>query len=214
MAGWSPQQKALIHIYKGAARLQDQEYRSLLKTATGCASAADRTLTQYDFDHAMAEIERTLDWRVTEGVVPAPGGKIRDPQHWRRRWSSIQTGGASSRLVHEIYDWWGQLQPCLPPAERTVEYLRGIASKACRCRIDGHMSQLKSWQAGLVVEALKDRLRYALRNANHIPSRSLPDNAPVVVPDHEEVETFYGHDQEAPADAPATPVEVTADVPF
>lgn len=167
---WSRQQKALVHIYKAAAGLPEPEYRALIRVFTPRATAADPALTQRDFDAFMARVERALDWRVAEGVVPMPaGGRIRDLSHWRRRWEAIEAGQANSRLIHELHDWWYKLQPYLPAGQRTADYLRGIASRACRCPIPGHMTELKSWQAGLVIEALKDRLRWALKSGPQDP---------------------------------------------
>ncbi len=172
---WTKPQKALVHIYKAAAGLADPEYRSLLKAVTPRATAADPALTQYEFESFMASLEQALDWRVSEGLVSIPeGGRIRDLRHWRRRWEAIRSGRANSRLIHRLYDAWYMLQPYLPPEKRTAAYLLGIVSAACRCRCRGPLTELKAWQAGLAIEALKDRLRWALKSGPQDPPVAAP----------------------------------------
>ena len=157
---WSKRQKYLVHLYPQLAGLADVERRRVLSDATGQASAADPRLTQRDFDRVMAQYEALLDYRVQEGFVPAPPkSKIPNIRHWRNRLAG--PGEMNTRLRHKMLGLWKRLIPFLPPEERNFRYLGRIASKACGQR-DNEIWELKAWQAGLTIEALKDRLSYAL----------------------------------------------------
>lgn len=158
---WSRQQIIKLQIYRRGAHLADQEYRALLRDAAGITSSTHPAATQFGYDQVMARIEAILDYRVQEAIVPAPDSKvIANLHHWRRRLP--QHGEASFRAIHKVRTLWAQLQPALPDHERTDAYLHGIASKACACRVQD-IWQLQAWQAGLVIDALRDRLHYAMR---------------------------------------------------
>jgi hypothetical protein len=186
MSGWTKQQKAIIHIYKAAARLPDMDYRALLKSVADVASASDATLTNWHFDQVMAKIEAVLDYRIFEGFVKAPdAGKIRNLTYWRDRLP--KDGQATSRHIHELYDWWYKLQPYIQPEQRDVKYLKSIIANACRCGITGNLTELRSWQAGLAIEAVKDRLRWALKS--RAVEEAVPASEPMLgfLPEPEEV---------------------------
>lgn len=158
---WKNAQKHLVHRYARVAALPDQIYRAILGDATGCRSAKDPALTQRDFDVVMARLEGRLDAAIQEGVVRLPGW-VRDLWYWRQRLTG--PGQMNTRQAHSIRDdLWPKLCALLPEAERTPQYLAGIASKACGRRLDS-VWECNAWQAGLVVDALKDRLRWALRH--------------------------------------------------
>lgn len=158
---WSNKQKHLVHFYARHAGLADPEYRAILYASSGCRSAKHPGLTQFHFDHVMAELERTLDWRIQEGFVERPSpAAVPDLFHWRRRLSS--DGALNSRHAHTIRELWQMLCVHLPASERTPQYLAGIATKACGDRIDDVWA-CRAWQAGLLISALRDRLHYAVR---------------------------------------------------
>jgi hypothetical protein len=160
---WSKRQKQLVHQYARWAGLPSQEYRALLERVSGCASAAHPALTEYHFEQFMARLETILDSRVAEQLVQPPAA-WRSRTYWRDRLP--KTGQANSRQIHEIYDWWYKLQPYLDQGKRNPGYLRAIAANACRLRGLRAVPDLTGWQAGLVIEALKDRLRWALKDRN------------------------------------------------
>jgi hypothetical protein len=165
---WEHNQKGLVHIYAGAARLAEPDYRNILRSATGATSAASRQLSQHDFDEAIARLEAVLDYRVQEGIVPFPANrKISDLHYWRDRLP--RSGMVNSRLAFKIRAWWERLLPYLPESDRNDRYLIGIASHACASRVSS-ITDLRSSQAGLLIEALKDRYRHALRRLGDDPS--------------------------------------------
>jgi hypothetical protein len=170
---WTNKQKFLAHLYCQAAELSDQDYRDLLYQASGCRSAAHPGLTQHNFDTFMARLEGVLWQRVEEGVVERPDERrIPNLAYWRNRCPAA--GEANSRQIHEIYDWWYRLQPYLDTEKRTVEYLRAIAAKATGRKV-ASIPQLHAWQAGVVIEAIKDRLRWALKD--RAPEEAVADPA-------------------------------------
>ena len=158
---WTARQKQLVHQYARWAQLPVQEYRALLEQVSGCASSAHPALTQYHFDQFMARIETVLDYRVQEQIVPLPSA-WRSRSYWRNRLP--EDGQANSRQIHEIYDWWYKLQPYMPQDRRNAGYLRALAARACRVKWVGAITDLTGKQAGQVIEALKDRLRWALKD--------------------------------------------------
>lgn len=171
---WSPRQKAAIHHYATAAGLivgrgSDQDktaYRQFLQQWTflgrfpqGAITAADRRLTQDDFDTVMPRLE-TLVWqRVDAGLIapPATGrGKPYTRTYWRDR--CLQP----SRQRHAVQTRFRallDLRPDLGP-----HYLDGIAAKATH-------GQLASWQdadrgqLAMIVNALDDHLLHAHRRS-------------------------------------------------
>jgi len=158
---WHSKQKALVHIYADAARLADAEYRQLIQDVAGCRSAAFPSLTQWHFDQVMARIEGLLDYRVAEGIVPRPAeGKISTLNYWRRRLP--ESGGQNARQIHKVRELWAELCPRLPEEQRTDEYLNAIAGRACGARVRS-IWELKAWQAAALIDALRDRLHYAVR---------------------------------------------------
>jgi hypothetical protein len=138
----------------------------------------------------MARLEGVLWQRIEEGLVERPAStRINSLSYWRNRLPAA--GEANSRQIHELYDWWYKLQPYLPPDKRDKEYLRAIAGKATNHNVRS-IPDLRAWQAGVVIEALKDRLRWALKDRS--PEEAVADPA-------------------APADPPAAdPVLGTLDV--
>ena len=158
---WTKQQKALVHIYADAAKMPDQAYRAILHDVADAGSAAAPWLTQYHFDQVMARVEARLEYAIAEAFVPRPAaGRIRDLGYWRRRLPG--PADTNSRQIHVIDVLWHQLRQRLPEPDRTDDYLCRIASRACGVRISSRHG-LRAWQAGLLIDALKDRLSYAIR---------------------------------------------------
>ena len=162
-------QIGLIHVYSRAAGLSRGEYRHLLQmhSTCGATTSKDPRLTQWDFDVVMAVVEMQLEERRVAMPDPPPlPRKITDLHYWRRK--NPRLGEMNSRQRHMIldeqYGLWPQLKPLLPPDKRTPDYLLGIAQHACGYRI-GTIWDMKAWQASLLIEALKDRLQYAVRRA-------------------------------------------------
>lgn len=163
------QQKAIIHEYSRAARLGDATYRRILRSSSGCASCADRSFTQAGFDAVMAALETVLFQRVEAGEVPDPVGLSRyvhEEFYWRRKLP--RAGFITSRQAHRLRSLWSQLQEHLHPSQRSAEYLAGIIAKATGLRDVGFMS-LSSRDAACLIDALEDRLSYAIRSAPVAP---------------------------------------------
>jgi len=155
-----------VQIYRRAAQLADAEYRDLLSQVCGATSSTDRGLTNRDFDACMAHLEAKLEYRVREGFVPEPDSrKIRSLTYWRRRYARIAAGGMNSRQRHRLTERWDALRPYLPEPDRTIAYLAGIAERAGGVRVRS-IWEAPTWVAALTIEALKDRLKYALREAS------------------------------------------------
>jgi hypothetical protein len=161
-------QKALIHIYKTAAALPDHQYRQILAENSGCRSAADERMSQSGWEKAMASLEGVLFDRVSRGLVPNPIGRnrwIKTEFYWRNR---LPRGGKiNTRQHHTIRELWDQLTPYLPESCRTTAYFSGIVEQATK-KGDLGVTALTSHESGLVIDALKDRLTYAIRNANQV----------------------------------------------
>lgn len=159
-------QKIIIHEYSRAARLSDPAYRDILHSRAGVGSAADRQFSQSGFDQVMAALETVLFERVERGEVPDPIGHshyIRDESHWRDRLG--QHSRINSRQYHRIKQLWDQLCEWLPDDRCNAGYLAGIVCHATR-KPDIGVTALTSGQAWCVIEALKDRLAYAIKAAN------------------------------------------------
>ena len=163
---WTRKQIVALQIYRRAAGLADGDYRALIESVCGrgVRSSRDPTLTQYEYDHVMAHIEAKLEYRIREGFVPPPPRRrIRDLRYWRNRLP--RKGGMNSRQRHRILALWEELRPRLPESARCMQYLAGIAEQASGYRVHDFW-ELRAFQAALLIEALKDRLAYAIREVN------------------------------------------------
>jgi hypothetical protein len=155
---WSRREKALIHIYKAAAAIEDQDYRELLREATGCTSAADGRLNQGDFESAMATLETRLVWAIDQGLVPRPAaGKIKAMDYWRRR-QPVAHGAVTGRQLRLISHQVAELQRLVTVGNWDT-YLIGVIKKATGRAVP--VLDLKVQEAGKLIDALKDRLSYA-----------------------------------------------------
>ena len=151
-------QVGLIHIYKNAAHLSQGEYRSLLKTHTVCGafSSTDSRLTQHDFDTVMPILEQKVEaYHRAHPDAPLPR-KIDKLTYWRQR--QPKNGAMNSRQRHKIFALWDQLKPHLSDDQRNIPYLTSIAAKSSAHWVSS-IWDCTAWQANLLIEALKDRLR-------------------------------------------------------
>jgi len=165
-------QKMFIHIYKGAARMSEPTYRNMLRASAGVASSADPRMTQSGFDLLMAALEAFLFSRVHEGLVPDPIGSnkyIRSETHWRDKLP--KAGYINSRQHHRIRMLWDHLKRYLPEAKHTDTYFGGIIAK-CVGR-STQLYNLTNQEAGHVIDALRDRIGYAVRNQNKAQTPAL-----------------------------------------
>jgi hypothetical protein len=172
-------QKMLLHIYADAARLDDPTYRSYLREHAGVSSAADRGFSQHGFDCAMAALETVLFERVHRGMVTNPQGKshyIHTETHWRDKLP--RHGHINTRQVNKINELWTRLQEYLLPEQCTQEYFEGIIHQSTHREIE--LYSLGAHQAGYVIDALKDRLYWALKQSavcnlkSEIPLEEVP----------------------------------------
>ena len=156
-------EKALVHIYADAAGLADAEYRTLLEQKTGKRSCADPDFTHANCDAILATLEAVLWDRVDRGEIDDPRGRvkyIKDTHYFRRRIPGA--GYITTRQRYHIEELWQDLQQFLPEDQRTTAYITGIIRKATG-RQDLGTAPLKQSEAAHVIDALQDRLRYAIR---------------------------------------------------
>ena len=165
-------EKAWVHIYADAAGLTDAEYRALLEDKTGKRSCADPDFTHANCDTILAALEAVLFDRVDRGEVPDPRGRhkyIKDEHHFRRRIRG--PGFITTRQHHETQELWTDLQQFLPEENRGVDYVTRIIAKATgRTKLGNGSGPLKQSEAANVIDALKDRLKYAIRQAQEHPT--------------------------------------------
>jgi len=159
-------QKMLLHVYAQAGGINDPTYRNVLRALAGVSSAADPAMTQTGFEQAMASLETMLFTRVHAGDVPSPIGKSRYIQsefYWRKKLP--QTGLINSRQRSLIDQLWNRLFEFLPQEKADSGYLAAMIVKATGRHVD--VWNLSHQEAGCVIDALKDRLSYAIRGAGN-----------------------------------------------
>ncbi len=159
---FDPGQIGLVKMYCKYAALPDLEYRELLRQHTGQTSSTAPELTQWDFDVFMPALEVRAHLAEVNGrTVGKRPARIRDWYYWRKR--CPKKGEITTREKWKILKLWDDLKPFLHDDHKDDhEYLVGIASHACGCRIR-HVAELRSWQALATISALQDRLKYAIR---------------------------------------------------
>ncbi len=172
-------QKGLAHIYKSAAKLGDQDYRNLLRAAAGVRSCADPEMSQDGFERLMASLESVLDDRLARGEVPTPRDRhITSLSYWRSKLP--REGRINSRQEKLIRQLWAQLQPHLPTWQQGNDYLAAIVAKSTGNKHIGRHALTRE-EASLVINALRDRLSYAVRatqpkpNPHPTPKEKLED---------------------------------------
>lgn len=159
---FDPGQVGLVKMYQKYAGIPNQEYRELLRQYTGHTTSTAPQLTQYDFDVIMPVLEiRAHLAEANERAVGKKPSRIRDWYYWRHR--CPKAGQITSREQYRILALWDDLKPHLAAEHHdSHEYLCGIAAHACGRRV-AHIHELRSWQALALIEALKDRLKYAVQ---------------------------------------------------
>jgi len=162
---WSRKQIIKVQIYRRAAGLAEGEYRHLLKTHVGTFSSREKCLTQWHFDIFMPVMELKVDEQIHQATPAKPLPKqISNLHYWRSR--CPKDGGMTTRQRHKIFAVWKQLEPLLPEkVQQSTAYMAQVAQQATGYRI-GDFWGMKAWQANLLIEALKDRLRHAVTRAS------------------------------------------------
>jgi len=158
--GWQPAQTAKVRGYAELARMSDQEMRQLLHEVSGQMHEDSPSLNNYHYDRMMIRLEMRVADAVARGDSKWPDHYR--PTYWRTRGG--KPGDMTTRERHEIFKRWDQLKKFLPPEKRNDGYLQAIAIHATGRRI-AEIYALKSWQALQVIDALGDRLTYAIRNS-------------------------------------------------
>lgn len=169
---YDPGQIGIVKMYANYAGLPDQLYRDLLHQYTGATSSTAPHLTQFHFDIFMPVLETYAHLAEVNGrAVGNRPARIRDWYYWRKRQPG--EGMANSRQLHRIEAvLWPQLAPYLPPDHRAPRtpgespmwYVHEIAATATG-RYIRSLSDLRIYEANMVIEALKDRIRWALKSA-------------------------------------------------
>jgi hypothetical protein len=168
-------QKALAHIYKDAAGINDLVYRGILADNAGVKSCADRRMTQDGFDHVMAALEAVLFDRVARNEVKDPCGInpwIRTSDHWRRKLP--QGGRMNSRQLFKLRRAWDMLGEFLETGQHTDAYLTGIVEHSVGRKIND-WPDLSAAEAGFVIDALNDRITAAIKRARKEDPSVIPD---------------------------------------
>jgi hypothetical protein len=116
-----------------------------------------------------ALIRNPRDWR--RGRCPACGRDRRvccwSETYWRDK--QIRPGLASTRQIHRLRNLWDLLKDYLGP-QPTDAYLACIIAKSAGRRLELldtdqklMWNELPSWSAHMAIEALQDRLKYAVK---------------------------------------------------
>jgi len=161
---WTNRQKGIVKTYQRYAGMADPEYRALLHEITGATSSRDTHLCQFHFDCVMPLLEIRAHLAETNGCTAGrKPANLTDWYYWRDR--SPARGKASTRELWKIAQLWDLLTPHLPESARTHQYLCAIAAHAIGHRQVEHLHELTIAQAGMLIEALFDRLAHALGRA-------------------------------------------------
>lgn len=169
-------QKALLHIYRDAAGISDPSYRAILRSKAGVNSSAAPGMTQSGFEHAMAALETVLWQRHAAGEIPDPRARSRwiaAEYYWRGKLPTRNR--VNTRQLYQLDRLWNQLREFLPDDQCTPDYLSRIITKATGRPCLVH--ELSAHHAGMVIDALRDRLAYAIRSNSSfvVPSEQRGD---------------------------------------
>jgi len=209
-------QKFLLHHYARAAQIPEPIYRSTLRHTAGCSSAADPDFSQSGFERAMAALETSLFQRADLGRCPDPLGAdryITREYYWRNRLP--RSGCINSRQAHRMRELWTRLQNYLPDEHRNLDYLGRIIRKATG-RTEVGLTALTAPQAAALIDALTDRLSFAITGHKHHTSDPLLDaNAPMEgeAPSEPLLDAKAPMEGEAPSEPLTQPV-LSNPVPF
>lgn len=166
--GWQPEQLRKIRKYARLAKLTDNQLRGIIHQVSGYMHEDSPQLSQYHFDRIMPLLETKVSDAVAAGLAAWPAGY--QPQYWRRR--NPGQGEMTTRERRLIFELWAQLRQYLlpeqikPRAKKTSEYwyLQEIAAHACGYYVRD-IWEIKSWQALLLIDALRDRIKHATKKA-------------------------------------------------
>jgi len=161
---WSNAHKRILHAYRRYAGWDDDYYHERLEDHTGCRSSTDHRLDQEDFDAFMPVLESAAHLCHVNGR-----GHGRTPKrgmnwhYWRDR--RPPDGQASTRQARKIWTLLRELGDIIGHPHDPVTYLRGILEQAHGgdWPPSSLVSDLLAWQAGLLIEALRDRTEHARR---------------------------------------------------
>jgi hypothetical protein len=159
---WTKREKGIAAMYRRYAGIPDQEYRQALYEATGARSSTAKWLTQYHFDVFMPVLEFRAEIAHANGKgVGAVPAKIRDWKYWRKR--NPNNGSMNTRMRAKIFALFADLRPFLddPPSD-PIHYLSGVVEHATGKPVTSFFG-ITNGDANLLIEALKDRLKHAVR---------------------------------------------------
>jgi len=166
---WTNKQKGTLAAYRRYAGMPDQVYRAKLREYTGTASSTDRGLCQYQFDVYMPMMEIAAHLAEINGTAVGKKPRcIRDWYHWRKRCPA--RGKINTRLLWKVDRLWVRLCDHLEPTQHMAQtdghdrywYLREIACHAVGHYVE-HLHELTTGEARSLIEALRDRLKHALK---------------------------------------------------
>jgi hypothetical protein len=160
---WDNKTKGIAQLYRRYSGMADPAYRDLLHRITGARSSTAAHLCGAHFEALMPALEAAAHLAEVNGMaVGKRPKKILDWYYWRKRYRA--PGMATYAQLHLIAEQWALLRAYLPESERCDQYLFGIAKHATGTPFEA-IHQLHSSDASLLIDALKDRLRYAIRRA-------------------------------------------------
>lgn len=170
--GWTLQQIRRIHSLKTAAGLTDPEYRNLLRICCRTMETSkDPRLDDGDFSRAIERLQRELDYRVAEGIVPPP--------KWRKAPAKLATQAQIRMcfgLIHELNSITGE--------KYDRSYILGVASR-CAGREIRNIDRMLRPTAKMTIDALKDaveraRSRQESLSHSHAHARDTNNNQEVM----------------------------------
>lgn len=161
---------AVIHTYSRLAGLTRLEYEDVVERCSGRRSSTK--ITHAQCDRLLASLEAILFQRYDEGLVRADlVPKVARMKRYHYRDRLPKTGMINSRLRFHIERLWNLMIDYLPPEDRHDVYLAAIMHVASG--VDMHQivgsdrkiiwSSVPTETARLTIEALKDRLKYAIQ---------------------------------------------------
>lgn len=152
--GWSQTQRQTWKKYAALCRFDAVKANTLLYQVTGLMSDEAPGLDQTDFDMAMAEIERIFEDTVKLGAAGLPEGVVID--YWRSR--NSRNGLASRRELRFILLLWDDLCEIIGQDKKNKDYFGAFITKACHLKSPVQLSDIKSFHAHIIINALKLRL--------------------------------------------------------
>jgi len=155
-------QKAIIHVYLQKIGMDRDSYEDLLHGCAGVVSSKE--LNRDQFQILMAELEK-----IAYSMNPLPNGL--KPQGTFTKPESYGDLGPSAAQVKFILKLWKLLLDYLPEDDRNHHYLARIINKTHAQAKPVRLTQADTidWcslgkaSASKTIDALKDRLKYAVK---------------------------------------------------